>query len=230
MRGAVMGLFLSVCSVLPGPVRASDCPAAQIAQSISKSFNSAEICFPKGAIYVVPDKNPKRDGFRWMEQNQVNINKALSIASQSFEVRDLPLGDISQAGPAIGKVLFVPTDLVNEPSYRELEDRHCVALGTYEVHDIVSTDRLKGGADTFCLVHLTFRLTTETKVGRALTNLFFQAWGLGDARPERKARVLMKSDPFDRSWSPHALDQANRHSPGFATDEVGDLIRKQGLR
>jgi hypothetical protein len=230
MRAAVAGVFMGVCSALPGPAGASDCPAAQIAQSISKSFNSGEVCFPKGEIYVVPDKNPKRDGFRWMEQNQVNINRVLGIASQSFEVRDLPLADMSLPEPAIGKVLIVPTDMVNEPSYRELSDRHCVSLGTYEVDDIVSTDRLKGGADTFCLVHLTFRLKVETKVGRALTGLFFQSWGLGVARPERKARVLMRSDPFDRSWSLQALDQSNRHSPGFPTDEVGDLIRQQGLR
>lgn len=210
---------------------AQDCSRVDVARNLSRILNDGSICIPKGEVIVLAPDNPAKDGFRRMGKEQVDINKAISQASGAFDVIEVsPVDSKTEYGPVLAKVHFAPTRMRSEPSYHELDDRHCVSLGSYEIDEIVNAEPLRGGADRYCLAHATYRAVLESGIGRALWDMMFREWGLPAATSERKARVLLKGDPFQKLWTLEGRDVSNRNSVGFATDFVGDLIRRQQLQ
>lgn len=94
--------------------------------------------------------------------------------------------------------------------------------GKYRVNSIVQNEEIRGSADHYRLVMGTHTATLIPEIKKALDAIGSRTYA------ERKFRVLLKFDPFDKSWKLVANDIAPRQGE-FNTESVNEYLLKQGV-
>lgn len=95
-----------------------------------------------------------------------------------------------------------------------------IPLFAYEMQDIVANDSVPSSIDTYRLVLATYAFGFATQFGEVLKAR------LGDVRRDRKLKMLLRFDPFEKKWNVVAADQGYKGVDKFDTDRVGNALQR----
>lgn len=227
MLRSLLALLVSA-TFLIAEASAQTCDERSATKAIDDFMISWET-FPKGKVTVINDFAQGGGGkqMRFQRYKAFQELAKFGLVRIVAQPKQGPGGWAQYLDATVGGILeqidVAPLEIKHAPGYKETNDSFSVPQGEFKVERVVKRDSLRGGAESYCLVHF-------LHLGEWNRFLwpFLLALGTDPIHHQRKGRVLLKLDPFTDAWKGVAGDYTDRDKD-FTSDDVGDFVRKNAL-
>jgi hypothetical protein len=222
-------VFVMTSLALSTAATAQPCAPAEMEPVIVREINLARWEWPRGEVHVMGILRPG-DGKSRLDTAAFEELQLLA-RSEAISLRSLQPPSGTHGGVNLGNIIMgatqgiaarynvEPGNIRVEPSYQETNESFSISVGVAFNPRVVRVESYQGGGQRFCLTHVVFHYRL-TEVLRPIVSSR-ESTTFSDVR---KARLLLKEDPFTNGWKIHAADYINADAADFLSETVSQAI------